>query len=106
MPRLTRRISLRMSERKVPMRRCVGCMTSFPKGEVTRFVAADGKIVLDKGGKMNGRGVYLCKSQECFDAAIRKKRLTYALGATMTQEECAVLRKEHEYEISKTEVFE
>jgi len=81
-------------------------MTSFPKGEVVRFVASDGKLVLDMSGKQNGRGAYLCRSLDCFDMAVRKKRLTYALGATLTQEECTVLREEYAKEISNTEVCE
>jgi len=81
-------------------------MTSFPKKEVVRFAAQDGKTVLDAGGRMPGRGAYLCRSLDCFDSAMKKKRLTYALKATMTQEECAVLREEYSKEISKPEVCE
>ena len=86
------------------MRRCVGCMTSFPKNDVVRFVAQDGKLVCDPEGKRNGRGVYLCRSLDCFDMAIKKKRLTYALGVSMTPEESAVLREEYTKMISDAEV--
>jgi len=81
-------------------------MTSFPKGEVVRFVTSDEKLCIDTTGKKNGRGAYLCRSMDCFDMAVRKKRLTYALGVTMTQEEITVLREEYANEISIAEVNE
>ena len=95
-----------MGERRVPMRRCVGCMTSFPKSDVTRFIATDGKIIIDPLGKMNGRGAYLCRSLDCFDMALRKRRLTYALGVSMTEEESALLRDEYTKVVSDAEVSE
>ena len=95
-----------MSERRVPMRRCVGCMTSFPKKDVLRFVSSDDRLTLDTSGRQNGRGAYLCRSVDCFDAAMKKRRLTYALGVTLTQEECAELREEFAKEISNAEVCE
>jgi len=81
-------------------------MTSFPKNEVVRLVASDGKLVIDLAGRLNGRGAYLCRSLDCFDIAVRKKRLTYALGVSMTQEECAVLREEYTKLMSDAEVSE
>ena len=96
----------RMHERKTPMRRCVGCMTSFPKKEIVRLVAIDGKLAIDKTGKLNGRGAYLCRSLECFDTAMKKKRLNYAIGAQMTAEETAVFRAEFSNEILGAEVNE
>ena len=95
-----------MSERKVPMRRCVGCMTSFPKGEIIRIACSDGKPVIDRTGKINGRGAYLCRSMDCFDMAMKKKRLAYALGVSMTQNDIAVFRDVYLKEISNAEVSE
>ena len=95
-----------MREKRAPMRRCVGCMTSFPKGDVVRFVASEGRLVIDHTGRINGRGAYLCRSLDCFDMAIKKKRLTYALGVSLTPEECVDLRKGYAIEISNAEVCE
>ena len=88
------------------MRRCTGCMTSFPKKDVVRFVAVDGKLVIDHSGKLNGRGAYLCKSLECFDMAMKKKRLQRALEASISAEEVAGLREEYAKEILDAEVDE
>ena len=95
-----------MHERKTPMRRCVGCMKSFPKKEVVRFVAVDGKIAIDETGRLNGRGAYLCRSLECFDMAMKKKRLTFALGISLTQIDIANLREEYAKGIIDAEVDE
>ncbi len=42
--------------KKIPMRRCLGCMESKPKKELVRIVKKqDGTISLDKTGKESGR---------------------------------------------------
>lgn len=92
--------------RNVPMRKCVGCMTSFPKGELVRFVAAGGKAVPDLPGRANGRGVYLCRSMECFDLAAKKKRLSHALRVALTAEDYVGLREKYANELSNAEVCE
>jgi len=81
-------------------------MTSFPKHEVVRFVADGGMPVIDIEGRRNGRGAYLCRSLECFDMAVRKKRLTYALGVSMTPEAYVILKEEYTKVISDAEVGE
>jgi len=64
-----------MKNKKVPMRRCVGCMQSKEKPELIRVVVCSDKAVVDPSGKMNGRGVYLCRDEACFDKAIKKKAI-------------------------------
>ena len=95
-----------MNKRSVPMRRCVGCMTSFPKKEIVRVVLQGGKPVIDMEGKLNGRGAYLCRSLDCFDMAMKKKRLAYAIGVQMTAEEIASFREEYSKAIVGLEVDE
>ena len=91
----------------VPMRRCVGCVTSFPKNEIVRIAIRDGKPAIDEDGKLGGRGAYLCRSLECFDMAMKKKRLMYAIGAQpLTAEEAGALREEYSRKISGAEVDE
>ena len=50
-------------------------MTSFPKNELIRLVENEGNLVIDETGRMNGRGSYLCKSRDCFNMALKKKRI-------------------------------
>lgn len=64
------------TQRKIPMRQCVGCRTMFPKRELIRVVKSpEGEISLDFKGKKPGRGAYVCKSGEC----LKKARKTRAL---------------------------
>jgi predicted RNA-binding protein YlxR (DUF448 family) len=62
-----------MTESKVPMRRCIGCMRSRPQSEMIRFTLHGDEVVPDRGRKADGRGVYLCRSEECISRA-RKNR--------------------------------
>ncbi len=62
--------------KKIPLRRCLGCFESKPKNELCRVVkTTDGEIILDKTGKKNGRGAYICCNRECLEKAIKAKRL-------------------------------
>lgn len=76
-----------MKTRKVPMRRCVGCMESKPKKELIRLVAdEEGGLHMDATGKANGRGVYLCPSEECFAQARKKRAIGRSLETSFTEE--------------------
>jgi predicted RNA-binding protein YlxR (DUF448 family) len=55
-------------------------MTSKPKGELLRLVAADSAPRVDATGKANGRGVYLCRDVECLEKALKKNALTRGLS--------------------------
>ncbi len=69
-----------MKTRKIPMRRCVGCMESKPKKELVRIVSTpQGDLMLDFTGKANGRGVYLCQDPECIAKAKKKKAVSRGL---------------------------
>ncbi len=60
--------------KKVPLRQCLGCREMKPKSALLRVVkSAQGEISLDPGGKMPGRGAYLCHEPGCF-LKIRKTR--------------------------------
>ena len=62
--------------KKIPQRTCIGCMQSKNKNELLRIVKQnDGQIFVDKTGKANGRGAYICNSVDCLEKAIKLKRL-------------------------------
>ena len=62
--------------KKEPQRTCLGCKESKNKKELIRIVKQnDGKIFIDKTGKANGRGAYICNNIECLEKAIKSKRL-------------------------------
>ena len=61
-------------EKKVPMRTCIACKACKPKKELVRIVKSEEGIVLDRTGKKNGRGAYICDNAECI-AKLKKGKL-------------------------------
>lgn len=81
--------------KKVPMRKCLGCNTSFPKKELVRVVRTpESNIIIDKTGKANGRGAYVCKNKECLKKAIKSKRISHSLEVEIPSELMEELLKE------------
>jgi predicted RNA-binding protein YlxR (DUF448 family) len=46
----------------------------------------DGTIALDGGGKMSGRGAYICKSAACLKKARKARRLESSLECSIPDE--------------------
>ena len=62
--------------KKIPMRKCIGCGEMKSKKELIRIIRTpEGEIVLDKTGRQNGRGAYICDDAECFKKARKNKGL-------------------------------
>lgn len=75
-----------MKVKKVPMRRCVGCMESKPKRDLIRIVAENEESLhIDSSGKANGRGVYLCRNRDCFALARKKRAIGRNLGINVSE---------------------
>lgn len=75
-----------MAEKKVPMRKCLGCNEVKPKKELIRVVkSADGEISLDLTGKKNGRGAYICRDADCFNKARKAKRFEKAFSSPIPE---------------------
>lgn len=73
--------------KKVPERKCLGCMESFPKSTLVRLVRSpEGEISLDLTGKKSGRGAYICKSSACFKKAVKAKRFERAFECEIPSE--------------------
>lgn len=53
----------------------------------------DGNISVDKTGKANGRGAYICNNLECLEKAIKAKRLERSFETTISGEIYDELRK-------------
>ena len=73
-----------MKERKIPMRKCVGCMESKPKSELIRIAGYEGEVTGDLSGKAKGRGVYICSDEKCLKLAIKKRAIKRGLSVEMT----------------------
>ena len=82
-------------QKKIPQRQCMGCRERKAKKELIRVVRmTDGNVSLDFGGKLNGRGAYLCPDPECLKKAQKSKALERSLEAEIPQEVYARLAKE------------
>ena len=84
-------------QKKIPQRQCMGCRERKAKRELIRVVrTSEGNVNLDFGGKMNGRGAYICPQSECLKKAIRSKALDRSLEVTIPEDVYARLQKEME----------
>ena len=82
-------------QKKIPQRQCMGCRERRAKKELIRVVRmTDGNVSLDFGGKLNGRGAYLCPDPECLKKAQKSKALERSLEAEIPQEVYDRLAKE------------
>ena len=83
--------------KKIPQRQCMGCRERKNKRELIRVVRSpEGQVSLDFGGKMNGRGAYICPQSECLKTAVRSKALDRSLEVTIPEDVYARLEKEME----------
>ena len=81
--------------KKVPMRKCVGCGEMKSKKEMIRVLkTTEDEIVLDATGKKNGRGAYLCFSEECLSKAIKNKGLERSFKQSIPKDVYERLEKE------------
>ena len=73
--------------KNIPLRTCMGCNEKKPKKELVRIVKnKEGQISLDKTGKAEGRGAYICDSVECLEKVAKSKRLEKALESQISEE--------------------
>ncbi len=89
-----------MKQRKIPMRTCIACRQSKTKGELMRVVRdKEGSVSIDKTGKKNGRGAYLCDDIKCLEKAIKSNAIGRALEVNV--EETVIMALKDEYEREK-----
>jgi len=76
-----------VKRKKVPLRKCVACSENKPKKELLRIVKSkEGHLDIDLTGKANGRGAYICPTQECLDKSKKNKQLSKALKVNIPDE--------------------
>ena len=70
--------------KKICTRTCMGCNEKKDKRELLRIVVnKQEEVNVDKTGKLEGRGAYICYNQECLNKAIKTKRLERVLETTI-----------------------
>ena len=83
--------------KKVPMRKCVGCQEIKSKKEMIRVIrTSEGEFLLDATGRKNGRGAYLCPNGGCLAKAVKNKGLERSFKQAIPKEVYEALEKEME----------
>lgn len=72
---------------KEKIRMCIVCRGQSDKKTLLRIVKnKDGEIFVDKTGKANGRGAYVCKNKDCFEKLKKTKALNRAFKCNVKDE--------------------
>ena len=62
--------------KRQPQRTCMGCNEKKDKKDLIRIVKnKDNEISIDRTGKLDGRGAYICDDIKCLEKVIKSKRL-------------------------------
>ncbi len=70
----------------------MACRQVKPKRELIRVVRSpDGTVEIDETGRKSGRGAYLCKAKECWEAGVNNKALDHVLKSGLSPEARASL---------------
>lgn len=76
-----------MKSNKEHLRKCVACQEQKDKKRLLRIVKnKEEQVFIDISGKANGRGAYICKSEECLNKAKANKSLSRALKTGIANE--------------------
>ena len=81
--------------RRTPIRTCVACRTTGGKRGLLRIVRLPegAGVELDPTGKRNGRGAYVCPTEECVNAALKKRQFERSLKTPISEETAESLRR-------------
>ncbi len=73
--------------KKIPQRTCMGCNEKKDKNKLIRIVKnKENEITIDKTGKKEGRGAYICDDENCLEKLIKSKRLERVFEMKISQE--------------------
>jgi uncharacterized protein len=80
--------------RRIPQRQCVACGAMRPKRELVRVVRTpEGAVLVDRTGKLSGRGAYVCPEAACVDRALSEDRLARVLKQAIPDGVTGLLRE-------------
>ena len=73
--------------KKQPQRTCMGSSEKKDKKEFIRIVKnKNNEINIDKTGKLEGRGAYICDNIQCLEKVIKSKRLEKVFDMKISEE--------------------
>lgn len=73
--------------KRQPQRTCMGCNEKKDKNQLIRIVkSSNGGIELDRNGKKEGRGAYICDDVKCLEKVIKSKRIEKVFEMKISEE--------------------
>ena len=85
---------MRAKSKHLPQRTCISCRQIKEKKALIRLVRTENGVAeVDISGKKPGRGAYLCLQKTCWELALRKNRLDYALRTKLHDDNRQTLRE-------------
>lgn len=85
---------MRKGSKPDPQRTCVACRRVAPKRGLIRVVRnSDGNVSVDRSGRQNGRGAYLCRDLVCWARALKGRQLERSLRISINEENRKVLER-------------
>ena len=92
---------------RIPARQCAGCRQVKERTELFRVVCSRTNdtytYCLDKTGRAQGRGAYLCRSEECLDLAEKRHSLERSFQRGIPRETLGALFEEMRQELAGEE---
>ena len=67
-------------------RTCIVCRQKKDKNQMTRIVCDGENVLIENDKKLNGRGAYICKDENCLDLLIKNKSLNRAFKKNISLE--------------------
>lgn len=85
---------MRAKSKSLPQRTCIACRQVREKKDLIRLVSTENGVAeIDVLGKKPGRGAYLCPRKACWELALRRNRLEYALRTRLRDDSRQTLRE-------------
>ncbi|PKM50733.1 MAG: DUF448 domain-containing protein [Firmicutes bacterium HGW-Firmicutes-7] len=82
-------------QKKMPLRKCIGCQEMKNKKSLIRIVKnKEDEFFVDLTGKLNGRGAYICPTQDCLALAIKSKGLERSFKCQIPEEVYEQMKRE------------
>ena len=73
--------------KRQPQRTCMGCNEKKDKKDFIRIVKnKENQIDIDRTGKLEGRGAYICDDIKCLEKVIKSKRLEKVFDMKISEE--------------------
>ncbi|MBS4536008.1 YlxR family protein [Clostridium sp. D2Q-14] len=84
-----------MKTKKIPLRKCIVCNERKEKKNLIRIVKnKENRIFIDRSGKANGRGAYICNTDECINKLFKTKALNKTFKANVSDDIYDTLKEE------------